>query len=214
MVGSGFITLQEEKDTVNEECQHLYDLLCSKLGSEYFAMNHQLTLPVGNTSPVALPSNFFKLTSISAGPPGGDVRPLGKWVENEYGSLQSARVRGWTTIYPKYRIVRGQLDFQPANTQQLTVYARYIPAYAYMVSDTDTFDGINGWETWVELSSAISWMTKEESDPSLLMVKLQSVERRIIGLATELDEANLEHIYDGRQDRSDEFDFIVGDWNA
>jgi hypothetical protein len=62
-----------------------------------------------------------------------------------------------------YRVIRDRLYMMPAPTSG-SYELRYVPAFQDLVSDTDTVDGINGWEQWVVYDVVYQAFVKEETD--------------------------------------------------
>lgn len=81
--------------------------------------------------------------------------------------------------------------------------------------DADRFDGINGWEEYLVIDAAIRALTKEESDPSALMVEKAEIEARLQEMADSRDKGRPKRLqdvigdvnYDLEIDRFDNFYF-------
>lgn len=212
MVGSNFVTLQEEKDIVNEECQALYDILVECRGQEYYATPDVFTLPANWAVEWPLPSDYYRTTVMSADKGDGRVQALRRWEEMEYPRLMNLQTSGIAYPFPMYRVVKNGILFLPKPSATLTITHRYIPAFQLLVSDGATFDGINGWEQWVEYSSAIRFLDKEGSDTTKLSFEREKIENRIRSLAHERDEGRPHRIVDTRRDHAGD-DFWFNDWD-
>lgn len=74
------------------------------------------------------------------------------------------------------------------------------------IDNPDQWDGINGWEEYVVVDAAIRMMSKEESDPSVLMADRQELEDRLTEIASQRDMGSPKKL----QDVSREF-FVFDD---
>lgn len=212
MVGSTFITDDELTDIVNSHCQGLYDLLIEVRGQAYYALEKSIPTKVGK-SEYNLPDEFYQLSGAPILYDGNHYHQLRTWEENERARLlnlsNSTCVRDC-----RYRLVAGKVVILPApNTAAWTLKLRYVPTFTKLVDDSEVFDGINGWERWVELNSAIDMLAKEESDFTARAAQLQQVEARIRKLGPSRDAANPPRIVDTRGDWAMGDDFL-NDWDA
>lgn len=198
MVGSTFVSDPELTDIVNAHCQDLYDLLIEVRGQPYYATDHSWPTVVGQEN-YALPTNFHVLSGAPMLYDGSDYFQMRTWEENERARLLNLTSTNIEDV--RYRLVAGNLSLlPPPQTTSWTLSIRYVPTFARLVNDADVFDGINGWEQWVELSSAITMMNKQEDDPAALMAERARVEGRIRKLAPARDAANPPRIVDTRRD--------------
>lgn len=197
MVGSTFISDDELTEIVNRHCQALYDLLLEVRGQLYFGKGYDITCYSDQTV-YDLPHDFYQLVGSPIISSGGKFYQLKTWEENE-----RARLLNLNNSYPsdaRYRLVAGKIEIIPSPQTSWTLKLRYVPTFTKLVDDSDTFDGINGWEEWVELNSAIDMLAKEESDTSIRQAQLMKVEARIRRLAPVRDAANPPRIVDTRRD--------------
>lgn len=137
-----------------------------------------------------LPSDFFKLLGV-------DVQVNGVWKgldELDWSARNAYQTNtvgntwfGNTTMV--YSIEGPILRLYPdPGTTTLDVKIWYIPYATVLSQDTDTFDGINGWEHYVVCDTSIAMLSKEESDTRPLMSERQNIEEQIDILAGTRDE--------------------------
>jgi hypothetical protein len=66
-----------------------------------------------------------------------------------------------------YRVRGSVIEFNPVPTSG-TYVVRYVPVPGELATDTDTFDGILGWEEYVVIAVALCMMDKDEDDPATI----------------------------------------------
>lgn len=214
MVNSTFVSEDELKDIVNEQTMHLYDILLETRGNQFYAKDAPDIALTNGVAVYPLPADFYQLVGVRLYD-GNTVTMLKTWEEQELGNLENAEKMGGSGS----RLIRYNLSGaniilrpKPAN-DNLTLRVRYVPAFLRMGIDSDTFDGINGWELWVELSAAITMMQKEETDPSPLVVEREKVEQRIRKQVVRRDAGRPPRITDTRGDwAGSPFDY-KDDWD-
>lgn len=210
IVGSTFVSDAELTSIVNEHCQSLYDLLVEVRGQSYFATDHNETTIVGQEE-YPLPTDFFELVGAPIIYDGSSRHQMKTWEENERARLLDSDV-GHSIDAMRYRLVAGNISLLPIPNSILTLTIRYIPAFQPLVNPGDVFDGINGWERYVELSSAIEMLDKGDRDSTSLQLRLAQTEARIRRLGSSRDAANPSRIVDTRRDWHPYSDY--NDWDA
>ena len=93
-------------------------------------------------------------------------------------------------------------------SSDLTVVLWYVPTITKLVNDADLLDGVNGWEEYIILDSAIKCMVKEESDPSALLAQLQLVKDRIATMSKDRDQGEPQKTTDIIGSRYDQYRFF------
>lgn len=152
MENTDFLTGAEWNVNINNSATELYDLLTTVFEDYYFD-THSITTSGTDTYP--LPDDFYKLLGVDqlfASGQSGTVKPF------QFGERNS------------YRPYTG-------SNEALTL--SYIPVMPALTQDSDTFDGINGWEEFIVIDAAIKALIKEESDVSTLMAQKAAIVRRI-----------------------------------
>jgi hypothetical protein len=98
----------------------------------------------------------------------------------------------------RYRLVGTKIMFSPLPKAGVALRLWYVPRFAGLVNDTDTFDGFGGWTEYVVTDAAIKALQKEESDVSVLMAQKQALIARIESAAENRDAANPETVTDSQ----------------
>ena len=185
--GTKFIGDGELNLLVNSKAKELYDLLVEARGSEYYATEAVVNI-VGGTSRYDLPSDFYQLDSVTL-----------EWSDQDHELMfpvGSTRLRiayestwhKWSRYDAKaYRLRASQLEVLPVPTSDVTCRLQYVPVYVDMVNDTDTFDGINGWEKMLMLGVAIEMLAIDKRTNGTLASAYGEQLARINDMKTERD---------------------------
>lgn len=193
-----FVDDAELTRSINDGLAELYDLMVEVRGDLFFATTVDLTTVAGQTS-YDLPDDFYSLTKVIASRSGSDQWcsvPL--WGLDDYPYLLSMKAGSGNVL--RYRLQGTRLVLLPVPVSGETVRVMYVPTFTPLVSDLDSVDGVNGWADYAALSAAIDMMQKEESDPSVLLMKRNNIEARIRKMVTMRDDAEPEQVPDGRRD--------------
>lgn len=153
MENSTFVADSELTGYVNVNCQEVYDMLVEASPPDYFSTDYTITTVAG-TIAYALPSDFRSLQQVYAQEATDYLRPLTLITDVD-------RIR--------FRSPQGAY----------TVIVRYTPAFTDLSGDSNTFDGISGWEELVVAMCARDMLLKEESDVSGVMQKIVMLQERI-----------------------------------
>jgi hypothetical protein len=179
----------EIQDNIQESATELYDLIVEAYGADYYIASTTL-VTVANIKVVSLPTDFYKIVGL-------DVTYNGKNYalsqfefanRNKYGDL----TWGAPECLPRYRIWQDHLYLAPTPKSVYSLLLHYVKR---MQALTDTapavyFDGINGWEEYIVLDSAIKALLKDDLDPSALMARKAEISARIVRMAPTRDAAN------------------------
>lgn len=154
------VSLAEKNDLINEALTDLYDELVASAPPDYYLTDAVIGTVAGTPS-YSLPADFYKVRSVQL-----------------LLDATSGRRRGLDTLQPDMRIVLG-----PPTETDVIVVAEYIPACPLLVSDVDTFNGVNGWEELVVLVAALKVYAKKRLDPSFLIQQEQAARARVQKMA-------------------------------
>lgn len=194
MVNSNFVTSTEWVSYINFSYKELYDILVAKF-EDYYSTQYLFTVSNGlSTAP--LPADFYKMRGMDRALGTGEyftIRPF--TFEDRNNRRRAALYRG---LYPsiRYRILGNNLLFTPDDAANGDYRLWYIPRASDLVLDTDTVDGVNGWEDYIVVDAAIKALTKEESDTQVLMMQKESLMKRIEDMAQNRDAGEPERVTD------------------
>lgn len=179
MVNSRFISDSELNSYVNASVTELYDLLIASRGENYYVDSYPVST-VGGQKDYALPADFLKLMGVDwviSANESCDMKEF-QWAErNLYGNAI------WFDGYfgnSRYQIRGNNITLYPVPTGVQQILIWYIPRAINLVSDSDSFDGINGWEEYVIIDAAIKMRVKEESPVQELLLAKNEIKSRIL----------------------------------
>lgn len=197
MVNSQFCSDTELNGYIASSYKELYDLLISAFGNDYYVSTPVTFQTDGTNDKYALPdgtlysgaSAFYKLLGVDLQTQGGQIwqtlKPFNFSERNRYSPY------GVNSLYRnsaiRYRLNGSNIWFTPLPQAGLTIRLWYIPEPSTLTNDSDTFDGISGWEEFVVVDAAIKALQKEESDVSVLMAQKQALISRIQAMAEDRD---------------------------
>jgi len=188
MLKSRFIADSEWNSYINLSYAELEDLLIAT-AEDYKTISATITVD-GSQDAVALPANFYKGIGVDYDV-SGRKRPMDKFMFRDRNNYQNQTEQNVL----RYRFVKNQIQFIPrASAQSFTLW--YVPVTMPLVLDSDTMDGVNGFEDYVIVRSAIRALVKEESNPAALMQELSMLKQRVIDMAANRDQGAPERVTD------------------
>lgn len=198
-----FVSDSELNQYINDSYLELYDLLVTKFEDYYAKDPYSFTIASGESS-IDLPSDFYKSLGVDRKISGTDYYPLDQFNfrNRNFKRLPSRRMGLYPSI--QYRIYGDKLIFMPEDLCPGDYRWWYVPKATTMSSDTDTIDGVNGWEEYVVIDAAIKCLVKEESDISALQLAKNEIKRRIDEAALNRDAGETSEIQDVRTDYWDD----------
>lgn len=137
----------------NRHLTEVYDALVDAGPPEYYASSTTVVTVAGTTL-YALPADFRTLLEVYSHESTTDlrlVRPMGN----------------------------GQRGRYVAPTGVWTCTVEYVPTATALVSGSDTFDGVSGWEELIANLMARDVMVKREADPSVVINTIDRMQARI-----------------------------------
>ena len=142
-----------------------HDKLIAARGQEYYRNQYAFNT-IANISAYALPADFYELISVDINL-GGSMIMSGKKY-SEYQRNMFKWYPGWYLTLPVYyRLEGSNINFLPTPTGLYAVTLNYVPTFQALVSGTDTFDGVSGWEEYaIWRAVKIHASRSEESDTS------------------------------------------------
>jgi hypothetical protein len=188
MVGDSFLSTAEWNSFINEAYQELYGLLVEAYGEDYYfqspSTGYTFTTD-GVNQFFSLPSDFFKALGVDL-----QITSPSQWV-----SLQRFNFND-----------RNRLSLTNSTVPMAgyTLRLFYAPRLTLLVGDSDTVDGVNGWEGFIAAQAAAKALEKEESDSSSQRSREQQFRDRITHEAENRDESQPATIVDsmGRRARA------------
>lgn len=194
MVNSRFVTDAELNNYINASIDELYDLLIASRGENYYVKSYSFTTSI-NVDSYALPADFLKLMGVDYVTSTTQAITLKafRWQERNRFREPFYNTRNYNLMYQ----VRGDnLVFIPTPNGSQQIKLWYIPRAMDLTSDTDSFDGINGWEEYVVIDAAIKMRVKEESPVDELLLAKQDMKARILAASSGRDSGEPARVVD------------------
>lgn len=188
---TGFIATATWNQWINDSCTALYDMLVNAYEDYFTSPTPYAFSSVAGTEVYALPSGFYKSDGL-------DIQDAssGLWFDckrykhQERNRFRNATAVGGAVYRPHYRVMAGSLSILPVPVDVRSFRLYFTPTMTALSADTDTFDGVNGWESWVVVDVARKALQKEEADTSPLERELAELKARIDALAANRDQAH------------------------
>lgn len=156
---TGFVSTSEANARLNAALKRLYNKLLAARGADLYAVRATIAV-VGGQEVYPLPADFMRLVALQL-QVGDRYRDLAEYQAREESRLRSpGAARG--ALYARFRLQGQSLHLLPVPQEAATAVVIYVPAFTELVADTDTFDGVNGFEEWAELTAAIYFADKAE----------------------------------------------------
>jgi hypothetical protein len=161
---------------INSSIKELYDILVQEYDGEYYVSEYEFTTTDSKT--YDLPSDFYKLKGVDMKINNSNFYTLKQFNFNERNRY-TENAPNSPYSFVRYRLQGGKLAFTPKPGTGKDTKIWYIPLATELVDDSDTFDGINGYEEYVIVDAAIKMLLKEESDASALYQMKADLSARI-----------------------------------
>lgn len=131
---------------INQGIAHYENILAKARGRTWNSSTSTIVTSNG-VSDYALHATFAFLLKVTANI-NGDVVPLTEFDLSEIAALSNTNV-SWDGAPFRYMLMGGSIRLLPTPAGAYTVTAYYIPSATRLTADGDTFDGVDGWETFV-----------------------------------------------------------------
>jgi hypothetical protein len=201
MVNSTFIDASELRGYISASHAELYDVLV-KSGLSFFEATDAITSDGGATYP--LPSDYYGTIGVDY------KQDASRWVSlpelmpqerNRFQELGTGQALA-------FRVVGASLVLYPNPPAGQEYRHIYVPCAIDLTNDTQTVDGVNGWEEYIVWDCAAKCLAKEESSTQTAERNRQRVLERIEEAAENRALSHPRRVvdtYEGRNTRG-------GDW--
>lgn len=187
--------------TLNRHLRALHRMLCEST-PEYYAREATFA-SVASQRRYDLPTDFWQVLKLMATDGSGNFCELRRWdYDDLVGMRQLDQVSNATLGNYCYKLDSYGVTIRPTPTVAThTFYLDYLPAFAELVEDGDTFDGVNGFEDWAVYMAAsdVALRQDDETLSDRQQQKAQRVEQSIRRLANR-DDGEAVVIQDTRKD--------------
>lgn len=190
----------ELTEYINQSIARLYTYL-DKWDSTHYQSTQTIST-VSGTKTYALASDFWTLKGVRIVSSGNVQFRAYKFTPEQGQWLDVLGTWGVGGMPIYYRLQGNNIVFSPVPTGTYTVFVDYAATPQRLVSGSDTFDGIAGFERWVIVDAAIRTKQKDSLDTSLLMAEKSELEAWIQTMATSRDVGAPEVIQDVQCDNA------------
>lgn len=178
-----YLTNPEVTTLVNMALKELYDRLVAARGQSYYQKSASFNT-VSGTAGYAATADFYELLRAYISWSSTDVEDIPQIDWRRAPDYQNAS--RWGRRAPKgILMTTGGFLLVPTPNAVVAVNYDYVPTFADLVNDADTFDGINGWDKSVALRCAIEIRRIQQEDASDLKDSLAEEIERIEKLASD-----------------------------
>lgn len=202
-VNSQFILTTEWNSYATQSYKELFDLLAQKFGDDYFEANPYTYTTVQNQNLYPLPIDFYKLLGVEVALNPADPN---SWVSLRKFEFVQRNLWNYPNVYTfygvtnlRYRLNGNNLYVVPIPSAGQTLRIWYVPRPQVLMLDTDTVDGVSGWEEYIIVDMCIKALNKEESDTSVFMAQKAALKQRIEEAAENRDIGSPETVSDTRK---------------
>jgi hypothetical protein len=211
---SALYSTTELNDNINEGLAKLYDLIISRQDQPYYLSSITFNTSTNSDTYIIGAGQAINISDFYKGK-GIDISFGQQIVISARPFMWSERNRfkwypGWIYSQPVFYHFIGKasgsvansgndaLKLIPTPSGQFNCTLWYYPVLAPLVSGSDTFDGINGFEEYAVLDAAIKLLTKQErfDHAQLLMSERQAQEMRIEAMLSDHDAENPMRVQD------------------
>lgn len=165
-VNSDFRSDADINDLINQTLAEVYEHIIIAQPERY--LGSQTFTTVNGTESYALDATVYKVKGIDATFPGNTTPRSLDMFQWQDRNRYSAGL-GWDMYTPcAWRLYGENIVFTPVPTAAIPVTVWFHPAPPQMAADSDTFDGVAGWDEAV--ITGVAWkLSLEEADTELSM---------------------------------------------
>jgi hypothetical protein len=175
---------------INASLAELYDLVVAS-NKDHYAESANISV-VSGTDSYTLAADHYRLVGVDVYD-GGAWHLMKRFNLHERNQLQDSEA---SDVNTSYRVVGGALKLRPTPTWSGTVRVWYIPAPPQLSLDTDTWDGISGWEQYVVIDCCLKLGRKQKEDVTELVAEKTALAGRIRGLSADMDDNEPDRVRD------------------
>lgn len=190
----------EVNDHLNEAIAELNDVMRSAFDQNFFRSSTTFLTTGART--YSLPSDFLSMISVDiySGSGTNNVRySATKFQESQRNTYQAAFAGYFAYGQPVMcRLYGNNIDFVPTPNTGTLIGLNYVPTTLKLVLDSDTLDGVNGWEEYVILDAAIKCLIKDDGfeKVGVLEGRKSACMKRITDIMSERDSGQAERVND------------------
>jgi hypothetical protein len=184
-----------------ESAQELYDLLITA-NKDFETTSQTFTISSGDTW--ALPSNFYFLRGVER-KVSDKYLPISPIMFEERGAHQFTGIELGQFRSLRYLLFNSTLQFLPPELAAGDYRLYYVPLLPDFVDDTSTFNGRNGWDSFIVFATAERAIAKEEGDTTKIEKLKAAAYERITRMSSTRSQDQQEHIVNVRHEELEDY---------
>lgn len=192
-IDSEFVTRSEMISMVSTAYADYYAFLAN-LNPDLFLTSSNISVTSG-TDTYDTPDDFWRVMGVDVSY-NGDWYILGRFNFASRNELQDSNANPPDL---RYRVVNGDLMLVPSPSSAFTARLWYVPAPAVIRTESQTIDGIAGFEEYIRLHVLIQYDAKAEEDATLHASQLNALKQQMRSLAS-IDDGEPDMIRDCRRE--------------
>ena len=184
---SSFYSAQELMSMCSQSYKELYDKVVTAYGDDYYVATPYTYTTGQNQQLYPLPPDFYKLllceVALNPQDPNSYVtlKQFNLIQKNLWNYPNQYTMYGITNI--RYRLDGSNLMIVPQTQGNQTLRIWYVPRPNQLINNTDTIDGVAGWEEYIVADMCIKMLAKEESDVSVFAAQKMEMNKRLDEMA-------------------------------
>lgn len=173
---SEFIQDAELNQYISNSYKELYDIVTTSYQDNYTVQSGIIPLN-DDSGKIPLPNDFYKLRGVDLTIDGGS-----NWVPLRQFDFQRRNAKNFGAWWynREYRILNNHVYLTPVDQANGSYRLWYVPKASNLVLDTDTVDGINGWEEYIIVDASIKCKQKSEEEVNDLKETKMQLKARIL----------------------------------
>lgn len=175
---NAFVTDAWLTKRLNRNLRLVYAMLVKARGSGYYRSETTFSTVAG-TQLYALPAAFMEALDVRLEPSSTDKFSLVEAQDSEVAGLESA-TQSWPS---RYQLRADNIALLPTPSAIVSVRLVYVPAFVPLVADTDTFDGVCGFEEAAVWRTVAEMLSKDSADTAFALLRIQEWDRHIGDMA-------------------------------
>jgi hypothetical protein len=170
-------------EVINASIRKVWDLLLRHRPDPYTTEQTPAPVTVANQASVALAANFYRLREV-------EVLDSGNYFRMRPINVSEAWRFENSTSQPRalrYRVQSNSLVIVPTPSAAYTLRVYYYPSFTALALDTDTFDGVNGYEDLVIARSIVDIKLRDSMPFGDWQSRVEVLQREIMEASADVD---------------------------
>ena len=193
-----YVTDNDIDQIINEKIRKMYDVLVLAF-ENYYENTYNFNLAV-STATYTVPNDFYQAKVLWLTWGTNSYERVGRFQIQETPWYYTYNTFGRDTQkgYRVYGTGTGTtyIEFAPVPTVVIPVTFKYVPAFAGLVNDGDTFDSINGWDDAVVYGATADILAQNNRDATFFYTQYRESMQAIREIADQRNSDSPKHVLD------------------